>query len=424
MGRPQQYLCKNRDGNCPNYRDTAVVTVGGTEKFVCPLGLANCERDNLEPIKPPEPPIVKFLKRFAIIAVPVLCAGLVWLYFATRPPPPYILHITYTSPPAARVHPGGPISWTFSVEGGKLSDKLNISVDSLSPSLLSKTDVLVETVDNINRKYKLTARPIAGQTGNAEIKVTLDVAAHVKATTNLAFDVVTLGPPTLTLQSTPPLVLESGHDTLVLNFTVSDEEIDSDKITFSATADPADKVTSGIQVNGGSRTVTLSRNQHESGPVSLSVRVVTPDGRETNQTYDVSVAALPAPPPPPVVCIKCLLKDARDLWLKQQYQGAIGKCEQVIAQDPRSVEAWTIKGTSLFSLKQYQDALASCKTALGFDPQHLEALFIRAASEEQLKMNCEALQSYKKYLLLASPGDPLRPQMDSKVQVLSRLCPE
>ena len=295
MGRPQQYLCKNRDGNCPNYVQSAVVTVGGAEKFVCPLGLANCERDHLEPIAPPEPAWKRFLKKAAIVAAPALCAGLVWLYLATRPAPPFAFNIAYTSPPNLRVHPGDPVSWTFSIEGGKPAEKPKLSVDSLSPSLLAKTDLRVETLDNISRKYKLIARPIVGQTGRAEIKVSIEVAASVKATTNLAFEVVALGPPTLMLQSAPPLVLESGRDSLVLPFKVSDEKIDSEKLTFSATVDPADRVTFKVQDNGSSRTVVLSRNQRESGPVNLSVRVSTPDGRETNQTYSVSVAQLTPP---------------------------------------------------------------------------------------------------------------------------------
>jgi Flp pilus assembly protein TadD len=217
------------------------------------------------------------------------------LYLATRPPPPFAFDIAYTKPPGARIHPGDAVSWTFSIEGGKPADKLKLSADSLSPSLLSKTDLRVETLDNISRKYRLTARTILGQTGRAEIKASIQVAEKVRATTNLVFQVVPLGPPILTLPSAPPLVLESERDSLVLPFTVSDDKIDSDKLTFSATADPADRVILKVQDNGSVRTVTLSRNGHQSGPVNLSVRVAAPDGRETNQTYSVSVAQLSPP---------------------------------------------------------------------------------------------------------------------------------
>ncbi len=181
------------------------------------------------------------------------------MYLATRPPPPFAFDITYTKPPGARIHPGDAVAWTFSIEGGKPADKLKLSADSLSPSLLSKTDLRVETLDNISRKYKLTARTIPGQTGRAEIKVAIQVAEKVKATTNLVFQVVPLGPPTLIVQSAPPLVVESGRDSLVLPFTVSDDKIDSDKLTLSATADPAERVTVKVQDNGGTRTVTLKR---------------------------------------------------------------------------------------------------------------------------------------------------------------------
>jgi len=84
----KQYLCKNREGNCPNYVNSTVVTIGGAEKFVCPLGLANCEKDHLEPVSPPEPSWKRLAKKLAVAAVPALTLVLIWWYVKTHQPPP------------------------------------------------------------------------------------------------------------------------------------------------------------------------------------------------------------------------------------------------------------------------------------------------------------------------------------------------
>jgi len=89
MSQPKQYRCTNEEGKCPNYTDpTKIVTVGGAEKFVCPCGLANCEKDYLKPVSPPEPPWKRVVKILAIAAVPVLAIGLIWWYVRTHQPPP------------------------------------------------------------------------------------------------------------------------------------------------------------------------------------------------------------------------------------------------------------------------------------------------------------------------------------------------
>ena len=159
MSKPGTYRCKNAEDNCPHYRDSAEITIGGVEKFVCPLGKVNCERDYLEgPLTPPDGPVAKFLKRAAIIVVPVITAGLVWLYFITRPAPPYNINVAYTSPPGAKIHPGDSVSWTFSIDGGRSTDKPVIIAESMSPLLLSKSDLRVEPVDNASRRYRLRLR--------------------------------------------------------------------------------------------------------------------------------------------------------------------------------------------------------------------------------------------------------------------------
>ena len=186
MGRPQQFLCENSDGNCPNYVRTAVVTVGGAEKFVCPLGITDCERKHLKPIAPPPPAWLKFLKTAAVVLVPIICIGLVWWYVASRPPPRLVIKVFDDSQSGAQIRAGGSKSWLLQIVGGPSAARPEISVESLSAALVSKNGLLVEKVEN--RKFRLTAQTIAGQTGRAEIKVSTGTGTQA-AVTNLVFEV-------------------------------------------------------------------------------------------------------------------------------------------------------------------------------------------------------------------------------------------
>jgi len=299
MSKRDKFLCTNAEDNCPYYKDSTVITIGGVEKFVCPKNKPSCERDYLVPVAEPSGPAEKFLKKAAIIAVPVIIAGLVWLYFITRPPPPYKINVTYTTPPGAKIHPGDTLSWKLAIEGGKPSDKPSILFDSLTPFVLSKADMKLESVDESGRKFKLTAQTAAEKVGQAMVVVSVAQKNKLPITNNFGFEIDSLGPPALSFQSAQPLVMESGNDSLPLPFVVSDEKFGADKLTFSATVNPTDKVACNVQANGNGRTVTLSRNQRESGLVKLAIHLATPDGRETNQTYDLSVIA----PPPPTLAI-------------------------------------------------------------------------------------------------------------------------
>ena len=192
MSKPRTFLCTNAEDNCPYYRDSTVITIGGVEKFVCPKGKTNCERDHLVAVKPPDGPVVKFLKKAAIIAVPLIVAGLVWLYFITRPAPPYKMKVTYTSQPAAKIHPGDTLSWKLAIEGGKPSDKPQVSFASLTPSVLSKADLKLESADESGRKFKLTARTLANKIGQAMVVVSVAQNNKLPITNSFGFEIVSL----------------------------------------------------------------------------------------------------------------------------------------------------------------------------------------------------------------------------------------
>jgi hypothetical protein len=296
MSKSKQYLCTNHEGRCPLANKFVPIVLDGPEEFVCPCDPVNCKDKHLIEAAPPEPWWKKSLKRGAVVGIPIICVGFIWLYMATRPPPPFAITVTRTNPPTSKIHTGDSVSWTFSIMGGKPSERPKVSVESLTSTLVPNSNLRIEKLDDTGRKLQLTVQSGTVQTGRGEIKITVGANANIKAT-NLTFEVVVLGPPSLVIQSSDPLLLKSDRDSLVLPFTVSDEKTDSDKLNFSAVVDPAERVTSTVQSSGTSRTVTLSRIRDESGTVHLAVRVVTLDGRETNQTYDINIE----PPIIPIV---------------------------------------------------------------------------------------------------------------------------
>ena len=83
MSEPKQYLCKNKEGNCPKYVKSTVITVGGSEPFVCPLKLANCQKDYLEPVSLPPPA----WKKWAMVGVPIATV-VAAIYFIIGPGSP------------------------------------------------------------------------------------------------------------------------------------------------------------------------------------------------------------------------------------------------------------------------------------------------------------------------------------------------
>ena len=336
------------------------------------------------------------------------------------PPPPLTIAVNFASPPGGPVRPGEGVTWEFTLGGGDSSEKPVVSAESLSPAVLPQAGVQLETADDTGRKYRLTARPITGPGGKAELKIIVRAGGEVKVATNLTFQVAPLGPPILALQSPQSLVLDSDRDKLLLLFTLSDEKAEAEKLVFSATVEPAERVGRNIEGSGDTRIVTLSRNQRESGPVKLSVRLASPDGRETNQIYNVTVVPPidPSPVPPPVAIVRELLKKARAAWIERRYQEAIGICDDALARDPRSAEAWTTKGGVYYSWLRYADAVAACDAALAINPKFADAWFTKASSEQTSDNPQGALSSYRKFLETVQTPDPRVPVVEERVRKL------
>jgi hypothetical protein len=426
MSKKKHYICKNLKGNCPHAIKCEVIVIGGVEKWECPLGINHFNPDDglLERVKVQWPgwPIVK---RVAFFAVPVICMLLVGLHFILKPPPPFAIDVIYTNPPSAEIHPGESISWTFSIKGRKDSDKPEISFDSLSPSLLSKADMKLETKDALSRKYILTAQPLGGQKGQARVTLSVGLGSKSDATNGFAFKVVPLGPPTLVPPTPMPLLLESGHDSLVLPFTIFDEKIDSEKLIFSTTVDPADRVASTVQTSGTSRTVTLSRNKGQSGPVQLAIRVVAPDGRETNQSYGINIEAAPIPfvqrppqqppTPPPATCDD-QMREAQRLLARGQKEAALARIEGVLTACPPSGKAWRIKGSVLYSLSRFAEAIECCEKSLAINPREGEAWFVKGASYESQSQFREAAGCYGQWLSLTPNPDPRKATVEGNIK--------
>ena len=452
------YLCENAEKNCKFWRERTPFEIGESARIRCP----NCNSDQVVRVAPPDPPWKKFLKRVSIIAVPVVCGGLVWLYVATRPPPPFVISITYTTPPAAKVHPGDSLAWSIRIDGGKPGVRPQAAAESLSPALLPNTGLVLEPVDLTGRKYKLTAHSAPVETGLVKIKVSVDGGAKAKIATNLVYEIIAFGPPVIALPSSVPRILEGNRDSLTLPFTVSDEKTDAKELTLSATVDPSDIVRCNVETNGTYLTLTLSRNQKESGRVKLTVRLVTPDGRETNQTYSVTVAP-PAPPrlvinvasttPPdatihpgdevawsftvegggssekplvsaeslsltslPQTALQLVASDetnrkykliARpheaghvEVRISANLDGGIQDAKLAITVLPAQVPISELlkQARKAWLMKQYPDAMGKCDEALTIDPQCVEAMTIKGGVLYSSVRYTEALSCCKKAL--------------------------
>jgi hypothetical protein len=458
------------------------------------------------------------------IVVLVLAAACYLLW----PTTPWVIKLSAVPPGNVKLYSGDSATWNVEITGGKSSAKPKLSAQSLSVPLIPTNGLQVDSTDDKNRKYKLTARSLVGQTGRAEIKIFASIDGVVKVTTNISFEMRKLDPPVLILQTPVPSVLKADSNSVVLLFQVSDAKTDAARLSFLATAEPSERMTVNIQSTGAVRTVILSRNQWESGPVKLAVRLVTPDGRETNQTYSVTVVPLPSPavtiafnstsPPggtvhpgegmtweftvgggapsekptvsveslspsvlpqaalklealdetkrtykltarpaaaqggsveirisarlagtiqnttlsftvaastvtvpmvtPPVAVVRELLKKARAAWIERRYQEAIGYCDDAIALDPQSVEAWTIKGGVNYSWLRYPDAIAACDAAIAINPKFADAWFTKASSEEKSGNLQAALGSYHKFLETVQAPDARVPVVEDRIRKL------
>jgi tetratricopeptide (TPR) repeat protein len=96
------------------------------------------------------------------------------------------------------------------------------------------------------------------------------------------------------------------------------------------------------------------------------------------------------------------LLQARNKHKKGDLQGAIKDYTAVIAINPKSVQAYTERGTVYEHLKDYPKAIADCSKAIDLNPQYLDAYVQRAFSYEGLKDYDNAIVDFTMAMLLNS----------------------
>ncbi len=111
-------------------------------------------------------------------------------------------------------------------------------------------------------------------------------------------------------------------------------------------------------------------------------------------------------------------RQAFDLFRAGRTAEAAALCEQVIASNPTSTEAWHLMGAARLSLGQTQDALIALDRALGLDPVRPGALSARAAALVALGRDDEALSACE-VALARDHGNPV--VLNAKGVALRRL---
>jgi hypothetical protein len=214
-----------------------------------------------------------------------------WLYNPTRVTTPFI------GPIADRnAFPGEPIPQvSFTVDDGEVwASSLMTSATSSNPGLIPN-----ETIETSGwgRSRMVTFTPNAGQTGTAQITVTVDNGLQ---TVSRAFTVTVVEPPV----NTPPTISDVNDRTILPNamsdeilFDVSDGETEPGRLAVTAiSSNPSLIASSNLFINGtgGWRTLSIRPSTGQSGTAVITLTVS--DGSLTaSDTFTVTVND-----PPPV----------------------------------------------------------------------------------------------------------------------------
>ena len=319
--------------------------------------------------------------------------------------PPIIPIVIKSISPAlndTNVRSGQDVNWTFAIDGGAPSQKPTVSAESLTPSILPQSGLILEPVDDSGRNYKLIIR--TSQSGTAEIEIVArigDLSKEVRFTINVA----PLSAPTMTLQTPLPLVIESNRDSIIVWFKLFDEVVAPKDMQFSAEITPADRASYSIKEGGDLRIITLSRIAGQDGTVKLNAHV-TANGREANQGYDVVIEHVPAPPTPQGPTLDEQLRQVQKLLAMGQKDSALAKVEGIIVSYPQSAKALRIKGSVLYSLKRSPEAIECCEKSLAINPQEGEAWFVEGAAYEAQSNFHDAIRCYDHWRDLTPGPDP------------------
>ncbi len=106
----------------------------------------------------------------------------------------------------------------------------------------------------------------------------------------------------------------------------------------------------------------------------------------------------PASAPPPNPSLVTILGKGQALLNLNQAEEALEHFEEVLAIDPKNVEAWIKKGTALERLLRTEDAIVAYDQAIATDSSTATAYLFKAGVYNRQKKYAEALQCYEKAL--------------------------
>jgi arylsulfatase A-like enzyme/Tfp pilus assembly protein PilF len=104
------------------------------------------------------------------------------------------------------------------------------------------------------------------------------------------------------------------------------------------------------------------------------------------------------------------IKQAEGESADHEYDDALKNLGEVIAEDPRIMEARQVRGQVYMELDRYEEAVRECRAALEIDPDYDAAIFTMAQAYRKLKKPAEAAAGFRRLIQL-DPKDP-KPYMN------------
>ncbi|NJP09887.1 MAG: tetratricopeptide repeat protein [Leptolyngbyaceae cyanobacterium RU_5_1] len=107
-----------------------------------------------------------------------------------------------------------------------------------------------------------------------------------------------------------------------------------------------------------------------------------------------------SPPPAPASQAAGVLKQARQLQARGQFQSALALYDQALRLNPSSAEAYWGRCYNLNNLRRLKAAMAACDQALALNPNYPDALWSKGYILDKLQRHSESLELYEQAIAL------------------------
>lgn len=219
---------------------------------------------------------------------------------APPPPPPAANTAPIISPVAGQTgttgQSVGPISFIVN-DLETPANNLVVSATSSNTALIPLSGVVLGGTGSVRT---VTLVPLAGQTGNSTITLTVTDAGSLTGTSQFVF---TVNAPTLTPPTITPIAnqtVATGGTAGPLGFVIGDAQTAANILTVTATAANTTLFPTGSLVlagTGANRSIQLTPALGQTGSSQITVTVTDTDGMTTNAVFTTTVTPPPATPP-------------------------------------------------------------------------------------------------------------------------------